>query len=172
MKTSRTISTHIFNFLLLTLSLLFFSCGGFEKEFKDEDKILHAGPSTGGIGSLSFALYKDSRYRISNSGGVGEFIYAGSFTIMGNIITLNKLDKESSMEYNRLLISRYNEQDSVYWKNKYGNNAGSWQDLRKQDSALGGTGDIYQLDDNNQIAQNEAHFIIRLDSVKQFFAHH
>jgi hypothetical protein len=33
---------------------------------------------------------------------------------------------------------------------------------------MGGTGDIYQLNDKNELMKEELHFIIRLDSLKNY----
>jgi hypothetical protein len=158
-------SNRYFYFLSLSLMLLLYSCKPKEKEFNEEDKVLHAAPAPVGISSLSFSLYKDGRYRISNAGGIGEYIFTGNYLVNRDTVTFNNLDSESSLKYNRLLILRYNKQDSSYWKSKYLNNPWKWQDLRKQDSAMGGSGDIYQLNEKNQIARYETHFIIRLDSL-------
>jgi hypothetical protein len=134
---------------------------------------LQAAPSSGGIGSLSFALYNDYRYRISNSGGFAEFIYSGTYSVNDNVITFNDLDRSSSLKYNRLLILRNTEEDNLYWKNKYPpSSLLMWENLRRQDSIKGSNGEIYQLDDYNQIATNETHFIIRLDSLKNLKSVH
>jgi hypothetical protein len=170
MKTNSCLCCRICSIFLLCLPTLFFACSQHKKEFKEENKILHAGPSSGGIGSLSFELYNDSTYRISNSGGIGEDVYTGTYSIKNDVITFNNLDTTSSLKHNRLLIFRYSEQDSLYWKNKYPNSFSKWQDFKSRDSAMGGYGDIYQIDDNNQITANETHFIIRSDSLKHL--HH
>jgi hypothetical protein len=109
-------------FLSLCLLLLSYSCKQKEKEFTEKDKILHAAPANGGISSLSFGLYKDGRYKISNAGGIGEYIFTGNYLINNDTIIFNDLDTESSLNYNRLLILRYNKQDSSFWKSKYLNN--------------------------------------------------
>ncbi|GAB2812213.1 hypothetical protein GCM10027043_09660 [Ferruginibacter profundus] len=148
--------------------MLFFACSQHEKEFKEENKILHAGPSSGGIGSLSFGLYNDSTYSISNSGGIGENVCTGTYSLNDNVIIFNNLDASSALKYNRLLILRNSGQDSLYWKNIYPpNSLLKWKQYRWQDSVKGSKGEIYQLNKYNQIATDEAHFIIRLDSLKK-----
>jgi hypothetical protein len=147
-----------------------------QETFKEEDKIFHGAPESLGIGGLSFALYRDNRYQVMNSGGIGWFEYSGSYILNGDTITLNKLDKESNLENNRLIIYRYNKQDSAYWKWKYSDKLGntdktlgswSWQSFKDQDKILG-EGDVYQLDENNKPLKNKYHFFIRLDSLNNY----
>ncbi len=153
-------------FYFLLLLIIFSSCDSIDKRFEEENKTFHAAPSTSGIGSLYFALYKDNNYRICNSGGVGENCYIGKYLANGDTITLNKLNIESSLKYNRFIIKRYSEQDSSYWKWKYIRSNRPWSELKELDILMGGTGDIYQIDKKNNIAQYEYSFIIRLDSLQ------
>jgi len=85
-------------------------------------------------------------------------------------LTLLDLTKEIPLKSHRLLVIRYDEQDSTYWKWKYTEVTGisKWQDPRFRDSAMGGTGDVYQLNDKNELMKDELHFIIRLDTVKNY----
>ena len=152
--------------LFFSMVTIFISCSSPEV-FSEQDKIFHGGSSTGGIGSLYFALYKNNRYQVCNSGGIGEDCYSGNFELKNDTIILLNLDKQVPLKFNRLIILRYNKQDSSFWKMKYSNNHFPWQDLKQNDSMLGGSGDIYQLDNRNKIVwdKKQNHFIIRMDSL-------
>jgi hypothetical protein len=156
--------------LIILWTVALFSC---EKPLKEEDKVFHGGPESQGIGGLSFALYKDGRYQIINSGGIGWHEYDGSYTLSGDTITLNNLDKKSSVKHNRLLVYRYDEQDSTYWEWKYSHisksysdktlGSWSWESFKWKD-LIHGQGDVYQLDTKDKPLKAEYHFIIQLDS--------
>jgi hypothetical protein len=160
----------------------FSSCN---KSFKEGDKIFHGAPDRSGIGGLSFGLYKDKRYMIMNSGGIAWFEYSGRYDINGDTIVLHNLDKELNKEFgkgvfesNRLVIYRYNEQDSTFWEWKYSDLYKSftadrklgtwlWEDYKRSNEALG-EGDVYQVDLNGKPIKSAYHFIIRLDSLKYY----
>lgn len=158
-----------FHLIILIYSILFTSCSNSDKH-REEGKIFHAGPSANGIGSLYFALYDDDTYQICNSGGVGQDCYTGNFNLSKDTLTLFELNKEVPVKSNRLIIKRYFEQDSTFWKWKYAKSIGTstWVDFKWRDSALGGTGNVYQLNDKSELMKDEAHFIIRLDSLKNY----
>ena len=105
---------------------------------------------------------------ICNSGGIGESCYTGEYLLNGDTITLKNLDKEIPLKSNRLLILRYNKQDSTFWKFKYDNPLLTWQEWKRRDSIMDNSGDVYELDMNNKIIKdkNNSHFVIRLDSLK------
>jgi hypothetical protein len=146
--------------------------------FNENEKIFHGAPESMGIGGLSFGLYKDHRYLIRNSGGLGAFEYSGLYTINGDTIVFNNLSKDVPVESNRLVIFRYEQQDSTYWEWKYSriyNERKSdpklgkwlWEQFKSGDSVLG-QGDVYQLDKNNLPIKTAFHFLIRLDSLRNY----
>jgi hypothetical protein len=153
-------------FFIITLTITLSSCS--TSEHREQGKIFHAGPSSGGIGSLYFALYDDKTYQICNSGGVGQDCYSGKFSLIGDTLTLIDLDNAIPLKSEKLLILRYAEQDSTYWKWKYEKSIGiwTWEHLQWRDLAIGGIGDVYQLNDKNELMKDECYFIIRLDSLK------
>jgi len=134
----------------------------------DEGKVFHAGPSTPGIGSLYFGLYSDKTYQICSSGGIGQSCYSGNYELNKDTLTLKNLNKDIHLNSSRFLIKRYSEQDSTYWKWKYReyNNVHTWSEYKWEDSVIGGTGDVYQLNKQNETMKDDIHFIIRLDSLK------
>ncbi len=156
-------------FFLTAVLCNFSSCTEFQKPFREEDKLFHAAPQGNGIGSLSFALYNDHRYQIMNSGGIGADYYSGNYVTKNDTIILENLSKESSLKSNRLLIFKYDKQDSSFWDWKYPakKEISNWRDFKWHDSIMG-EGDVYQLDENNKPLKDEYHFIIRLDSLKNF----
>ena len=154
----------IFFFVSLVYNIL--SCAESEKPFKEEDKLFHAAPQGNGIGSLSFALYKYNRYQIMNSGGIGADYFSGYYKVKGDTILLENLSKEISLKSPRLLIFKYNKQDSSFWNWKYSEHIAitNWQTFKSNDFAMG-EGNVYQLDENNKAMKDEYHFIIVLDSL-------
>jgi hypothetical protein len=67
--------------LLLYISGLLNSCAEKQKPFNDEDIIFFGAPQGNGISALSFSLYKDGRYQIMSSGGIGAYYYSGKFKL-------------------------------------------------------------------------------------------
>jgi hypothetical protein len=150
---------------ILTLS----SCSHSDTH-REEGKIFHAGPMSGGVGALYFALYDDNTYEICNSGGIGQECYSGNFKLDKDTLTLPDLNKKIPLKSNKLVLIRYAEQDSSFWNWKYSKSIGvsTWRDFQLRDSAVGGKGDVYQLDDSNKLMKDESYFIIRLDSLKNY----
>lgn len=140
------------------------------KPFNEKDKIFHAAPGTQGIGNLSFALYNDSRYQVMNSGGIGASYYEGKYSVSGDTIILKDLNKESSFKSNRLLIIRYRDQNDSFWRWKHPDiKDNKWQlQVAKtpQDSGWA-SGEVYQIDEKNQLMRDADFFYIRLDSLKR-----
>ena len=158
--------------IFLNLILLFitsiFSCESKIQKPNEKDLIFHAGPSTGGVvGQVYFQLFTDSRYYICNSGGIGEDCYTGIYELHNDTIILENLDKGSSLKFNRLIIYRYYNQDSNYWKWKYPHLSWEWWELKRRDSILESTGDVYQINNKNNIEKNETFFNIRFDRLKK-----
>jgi hypothetical protein len=160
----------------LSLSLLIVGLLSCEKPFDEKDKLFHGAPQSNGIGGLSFGLYNDKRYKVTNSGGIGWSDYTGSYILSGDTITLKELDKESGLEKNRLVIYRYSLQDSNYWKWKYSDKfsntdktlgTSEWQNFKDADQMLG-KGDVYQLDENSKPLKDKYHFLIAFDSLKNY----
>ncbi len=153
---------------ILTLALIISSCSS-SSTHRESGKIFHAGPPTGGIGALYFGLYKDGTYQICNSGGLGQDCYSGDFKLNKDTLTLLDLNKNVPLQSNRLLILRYKDLDSNYWKWKYKDNPNGWQRLQWQDTVLA-TGDVYQLDSNNDLmnGKTDDYFLIRLDDLKSY----
>lgn len=151
-----TPNKHLFS--ILTSVLIISSCSSSSDKHREEGKIFHAAPMSGGIGSLYFGLYDDQTYQICNSGGLGQNCYSAKFNLQNDTLTLLGLNKDIPLNSNRLLIIKYNEQDS-----------NSWQDLKRQDTA-NSLGDVYQLDSKNKLLDGkyEEHFVIRLDNLKNY----
>jgi len=158
-----------FQFFYLALGMSFISCDHSDKH-REEDKIFHAAPSKGGIGSLYFALYKDNTYEICNSGGVGQNCYSGAFILKRDTIIFYKLNKEIQLSSNRMIIKRYAEQDSTFWiwKYKISSNVSKWLEFKELDIAMGGIGDVYVLNTENEPLKEGTHFTIRMDSIKTY----
>jgi hypothetical protein len=170
-------STRSYIFFII-ISLIINACSTFSASRREEGKIFHAAPMSGGIGALSFGLYNDSNYEICNSGGLGQFCYSGEFKLNRDTLTLIDLHKDVPLKSNKFLILRYAEQDSTYWEWKYSRQYTSfsadrklgkwiWQQFKGSDLALG-EGDIYQLDNNGIPIKDEYHFIIRFDSLRNY----
>lgn len=165
-------------FLKYCLIVILGGLSSCEPSFNDDDKIFHAAPESMGIGGLSFGLYKDHTYLIRNSGGIASFEYSGSYDLNGDTIIFHKLSKQIPLENSRLIIYRYDQQDSTYWEWKYSKiykelssdktlGTWSWQRFRSGDLALG-DGDVYQIDTSGIPNSSAYHFIIRLDSLKNY----
>jgi hypothetical protein len=160
-----------FTYVILFLTLGIFSC---KDKAKREEKVFHAAPMDAqSIGGLSFALYNDSSYTILNSGGIGFSSHKGSYTMAGDTITLHNFVKQGLFKRHRLIVIRYDEQDSTYWMWKYSDLFGKprslgrtlWQDLKAGDYHMG-EGDVYQLDENNRPIRDGYYFNIALDKLK------
>jgi hypothetical protein len=146
--------------------------------FNEEDKIFHAAPQSNGIGGMSFGLYKDNRYLLYNSGGIGWSEYSGTYSLRGDTLILQNLDKGLPFVSNRLRIYRYAEQDSTFWEWKYADRYKSlssdrtlgkwiWKDYKDHNMALG-EGNVYQLDNLGNPIDTAYYFIIRYDSLKNY----
>ncbi|MGC4104062.1 hypothetical protein [Ferruginibacter sp.] len=157
-------------YLIILASITLLSSCFYSDESREQGKIFHAGPSTGGIGAMYFALFNDHTYQLCNSGGIGQDCYTGNFELHRDTLTLTNLDKKIPLHSGRFIIKRYAEQDSSYWNWKYAKNIGisTWQDFRSEDLIMEGIGDVYQLNDSNQLMKDDIYFIIRLDSLKNF----
>lgn len=155
--------------LLLIFGISFYACSHPEKP-DDKGEVFHAGPSSGGIGGLYFVLNNDHKYQICISGGIGQDCYSGAFSLSRDTLILNKLRQEIPLKSNRLIIVRFAEQDSAFWKWKYEESIGgsTWQDFRSSDLAVGGLGDVYQLNDKNELLRDDLHFTIRLDRLRNY----
>jgi hypothetical protein len=147
------------------VTLLLYSCLSSDNH-REESKIFHAAPSTGGIGALYFALYDDNSYQICNSGGIGQDCYSGRFELHKDTLVLLDLNKEIPLKSNQFLIIRYSEQDSNYWKRKYSGTSYSWQDSKRIDTS-NGLGDVYNLY-RGKLVNDDDHFIIRLDNLGNY----
>jgi hypothetical protein len=157
------------NLLILLLTSFVFAFCSMRKPFNEKDKVFHAAPSTQGIGSLSFALYNDNRYQIMNSGGIGASYYQGKYRVSGDTIILEDLNKESLLKSNRLLIIRYKDQTDSFWRWKNPDiKDNEWQlQITKTPQTSGwASGEVYQIDENNQLMRNSSCFYIRLDSLE------
>jgi hypothetical protein len=157
------------NLLIIFISLFVLACKAKQKPLDDKNIVFHGAPQNNGIGSLSLALYKDGRYQIINSGGIGAYNYSGNFKVSGDTIILENLDKESSLASNRLLIYRYDEQDSSFWLWKHSKSIGvwEWRDFKEQDS-MKEKGNVFQLDKDNKPTKDKPYFRITIDSLKNF----
>jgi hypothetical protein len=153
----------IYIVLFLTAGILSCKDNSMRKE-----EVFHAASSeTQSIGGVSFELYNDSSYTILHSGGLGFTSYKGSYSIAGDTITLHNFEKQGPFKRNRLIVIRYDEQDSTYWMWKYNNSFGAatWEVYKSGDYHMG-AGDVYQLDENNLSLRDEYHFTIALDKLK------
>jgi hypothetical protein len=154
---------------ILILVLIISSCSSSSDTHREYGKIFHAAPMSGGIGALYFGLYDDNTYQICNSGGLGQECYADKFKLDKDTLILLNLNKDIPLKSNRLLVVRYAEQDSNYWKQKYIDNPNTWEELKQKDTT-NGIGDVYQLNNNNKLFSEtrDIHFIIKLDSLKNY----
>ncbi|MBL0155176.1 MAG: hypothetical protein IPP93_17535 [Chitinophagaceae bacterium] len=154
--------------IFFLLSTILLSCNS-GHEYTEQDKIFHATGASGGIGGIYFALYKNHKYQVCETGGLSEKCYDGDYTIAGDTIILNNLSKDSYIKNNRLLICRYNQQDSAYWQWKYPAHVNDWSYMRESDLSFGNIGDVHQIDINNTLLLDTTYyFVIRLDSLKNY----
>ena len=152
--------------ILLVFSIVVLSCNT-KYKLNENDKIFHAAPANGGIGTIYFALYKGHKYQVCESGGLGQVCYTGDFSVIGDTIILQDLDKECYLKNNRLLICGYDKQDSTFWQWKYPGNLYNWQVMKEREISMGNEGEVYQLDNqNNLIRDSTYHFVIKMDSLK------
>ena len=150
----------------LITSFLFLSCNS-KYQFNENDKIFHGAPARGGIGSIHFALYKGHKYQVCESGGLGQACSTGDFSLIGDTIILQDLDKGCYLKNNRLLICEYDKQDSTYWQWKYPRHLNDWQVMKEMDISMGNEGDVHQLDkQNNLVLDPTYHFVIKMNSFK------
>lgn len=135
-------------------------------KFDAQSKIFHAFGASGGIGTIYFSLYRNHKYKICESGGIDEICYYGTYDFFGDTILLHGLSNNSYLKYNRLLISRYAKQDSSYWKWKNPNHADQWAVMRESDLAMGNSGNVHQLgNDNKPVLDPTYHFVINFDTL-------
>ena len=152
--------------IFIFFTMLAPSCFLYDRPNEKYNTIFHAGPSDGGIASLYFVLYSNNKYKICASGGIGETCETGSFILNNDTITFQNFNSKIPIKYPRLIIFRYNNQDSSYWKWKCSENkVATWQDFKWMDSAFGGTGDVYQINKDGIVAKEEDHFVIRYDKL-------
>jgi len=160
----------------LAIVLLIGSCTSSPGSHRENAKIFHAAPMSGGIGALYFGLYNDNTYQICNSSGLGQDCYSGKFKLDKDTLTLLDLNRDVPLRSNKLIIVRYNKQDSTYWEWKYSRQYESfssdrtlgkwkWQEFKNADMVLG-EGNVYQLAPNGIPIKDEYYFIIQLDSLK------
>ena len=151
------------------LMIIINSCFPHSDNHREDGKIFHATAAAGGIGQIYFGLYKDKTYQICESGGIAQECYEGTYTLNKDTITLTGLKNESYLTYNRLVICRYKNQDSSYWKWKYHRKNLNWEFMRQQDLMMGNEGDVHQLDHQNRLVFDPAyHFNIKLDSLNEY----
>ena len=133
------ISIFKFQYVLLLFSII--SCG---PNLSEENKIFHAGPNESGFGGTFFSLYKDNYYEFCDGDFMNPGCYSGIYKLDGDTLTLEKLKLNDHVKSNRLIIYRFSEQDSTYWKNKYPK-SDNWKESKESDSLRGFEGDIYEL---------------------------
>lgn len=93
--------------------------------------------------------------------------YTGLYSLSGDTVTLHDLKKHTGIPTNRFIIRRYKDMDSSYWSWKYPDNKFDWRELRHSDSLRGSTGDVFPLDESNNIKlDKDNYFLIRHDSLK------
>lgn len=116
-------------------------------------------------GSFEFSLYNNHTYEVCTTGDVETHCYSGTYSLKGDTLVLEDLSKDVPLYTNRLLIVRYSQQDSMYWKWKYPNRVQAWQDLKEEDLIVNGLGDVYELDDQNEPVRelSNVRFTIRED---------
>jgi hypothetical protein len=155
--------------LIVLIPVFLVSCETRPRPFDDTDIIFNGSPDNNGMGGLSFALFKDRRYRIMNSGETAAHYYSGTFKVSGDTIILENLNKESGLISNRLLIFRYADQDSSFWMWKHEKKIGfwKWRYFKLQDSKMG-KGNVFQLDENGNPTKEESYFRITIDDLKNF----
>ncbi len=153
--------------VFLTTSILT-SCKS-ELTVDEKDKIFHAGPVNSGFGVIYWELYKDNKYQFCDGDFMDPGCYTGLYSLSGDTVTLHDLKKHDGIPTNRFIIRRYSDMDSSYWAWKCRNTKTEWKDLRRSDSLSGSEGDIFPLDEKNEIVFNKNdYFLIRLDSLKNY----
>ncbi|TMI73475.1 MAG: hypothetical protein E6H09_06890 [Bacteroidetes bacterium] len=159
---------HRFLIFFFAAFMVFSSCHHIGDTHRQENKIFHALMSNE-MGDFYFGLYKDSTYQICASGRIAQDCFSGKYDLKGDTLVLFNLNPEVNLKYDHLLIMRYGEVDSNYWKEKYPNSSSSWRTLKLSDSTKG-LGDVYQINDYNQILRdsNESRFVITIDSLKYY----
>lgn len=154
------------SFLFVLLCPLLTACKP-KIKVKEEDKIFHAGPAASGFGVIFFGLYKDNKYEFCDGDFMDPGCYTGIYNLSGDTITLYELKKHNGIPTNKFLIRRYSEMDSSYWQWKYPNHKNDWESMRHHDLIIGSTGDVFPLDHNGKIINEQYnYFLIRLDSLK------
>ena len=145
--------------VFLILFIFIYSCSNSHNHWYEER--FFAVYSEGEERGLYFTLYNDNSYKICNDDGKVAECDTGKFKLNHDTLTLFNLSRRFPLKSNKLLIILYNEQDSTFWKWKYSKflGVGTWQDFKWLDSVRG-KGDVYQLNDSNQLIQNDFHFII------------
>lgn len=152
--------------LVLSFLSLLISCNQ-EIKVDEKDKIFHAGPVESGFGVIYWELYTKNRYQFCDGDFMDIGCYTGLYTLSGDTVILHDLKKHNGIPTNRFLIQRYSDMDSSYWAWKYPNEHTDWKELRRDDSIIGSTGDVFPLDDHNQIKlDKDNYFLIRFDSLK------
>lgn len=149
---------------ILIILCISFSCS---VELKEEDKIFHAAPSDSGFGTTFFSLYKNNKYEFCDGDFMDNGCYTGDYELKGDTLILHDLKLNDHVRSNRFIIYRFVEQDSSYWKKKYPKSNEDWKELRKSDSLSGNSGDIYELDKDNQPRTKVNYwYVIRFDELK------
>ncbi len=152
------------NFLLTAVILT--SCKA-QIKVNEKDKIFHAGPVNSGLGGIYFGLFKGNKYEFCDGDFMDAGCYAGLYNLSGDTIILHDLRKHKGIPTNKFLIRRYTDMDSSYWAWKYPEQKIDWQILRQNDSLIGSTGDVFPLDEMNNIKfDRNNYFLIRADSLK------
>lgn len=161
---------HINKIAILIILNLSFSCSIKQKgedKLKEEDKIFHAAPSDSGFGATFFGLFKNNKYEFCDGDFMDDGCYTGDYELNGDTLTLHDLKLNDHVRSNRFIIYRFDEQDSTYWKKKYPTSNEDWTELKKSDYLRGNSGDIYELDKNNQPRTKVNYwYVIRFDQLK------
>jgi hypothetical protein len=159
--------TTIQNIIVVTSILSSLTSCKTEIKVDEKDKILHAGPVHSGFGAIYWGLYKDNKYQFCDGDFMDYGCYTGLYTLSGDTVVLHDLKKHEGIPTNKFIIRRYSAMDSNYWTWKYPGNQTDWKELRHSDSLIGSTGDVFPLDEKNNIKfDKDNFFLIRLDSLK------
>lgn len=153
--------------IILTFSILFLlaSCKT-EIKVDEKDKIFHAGPVNSGFGGIYWGLFRDNKYQFCDGDFMDHGCYTGIYSLSGDTVILHDLKKHEGIPTNKFLIRRYSDMDSSYWAWKYPEHKSDWQNMRRSDSAIGSTGDVFPLTSKGDILfDKNNYFLIRLDSL-------
>lgn len=154
--------------LIVLISCTLTSCLPKSDESREAGKIFHAVNAGGGVSNIYFSLFKDKSYQICLTGGVSQDCFEGSFQLNGDTVSLHNLPGDLQLKFSKMIIRRYDQMDSSYWRRKY-SKSDDWQVMRDSDKRTDTIGDILSLSTSwNVQFEKPQYFVILLDSLSRF----